>query len=124
MSSEIASILNSVKKALGIQSDYNHFDQELIMHINSVFSILNQLGVGPEESFVIKSEDNLWEEFTESKTNINVVKTYMYLKVRLLFDPPSSGTAVESFKNQAEEMEWRMNVADDETWMEENNGTE
>lgn len=124
MSLEITSILNSVKKALGIQPDYSHFDQELIMHINSVFSIINQLGVGPEETFAIESEDNTWEEFTESNVNINVVKTYMYLKVRLLFDPPSSGTVAESFKNQAEEMEWRMNVADDETWKEKNNGTE
>lgn len=103
------SILNSVKKKLGIQEDYTHFDEDIIMDINSVFMILNQLGVGPDEPFTIEDEDTYWEDFIDN-TRIEAVKSYMYMKVRLMFDPPTSGFLVDSLKKQIDELEWRMLV--------------
>ena len=103
------SILNSVKKKLGIQEDYTHFDEDIIMDINSVFMILNQLGVGPDEPFTIEDEDAYWEDFIDN-TRIEAVKSYMYMRVRLMFDPPTSGFLVESLKKQIDELEWRMLV--------------
>ena len=103
------SILNSVKKKLGIQEDYTHFDEDIIIDINSVFMILNQLGVGPDEPFTIEDEDAYWEDFIES-TRIEAVKSYMYMRVRLMFDPPTSGFLVDSLNKQIAELEWRMLV--------------
>ena len=103
------SILNSVKKKLGIQEDYTHFDEDIIMDINSVFMILNQLGVGPDEPFTIEDEDAYWEDFIDN-TRIEAVKSYMYMKVRLMFDPPTSGFLVDSLNKQIAELEWRMLV--------------
>lgn len=103
------SILNSVKKKLGIQEDYTHFDEDIIIDINSVFMILNQLGVGPDEPFTIEDEDAYWEDFIDN-TRIEAVKSYMYMKVRLMFDPPTSGFLVDSLKKQIDELEWRMLV--------------
>lgn len=103
------SILNSVKKKLGIQEDYTHFDEDIIIDINSVFMILNQLGVGPDEPFTIEDEDAYWEDFIDN-TRIEAVKSYMYMRVRLMFDPPTSGFLVDSLKKQIDELEWRMLV--------------
>ena len=103
------SILNSVKKKLGIQEDYTHFDEDIIMDINSVFMILNQLGVGPDEPFTIEDEDTYWDDFIDN-TRIEAVKSYMYMRVRLMFDPPTSGFLVDSLKKQIDELEWRMLV--------------
>ena len=103
------SILNSVKKKLGIQEDYTHFDEDIIMDINSVFMILNQLGVGPDEPFTIEDEDAYWEDFIDN-ARIEAVKSYMYMKVRLMFDPPTSGFLVDSLNKQIAELEWRMLV--------------
>lgn len=103
------SILNSVKKKLGIQEDYPHFDEDIIMDINSVFMILNQLGVGPDEPFTIEDEDTYWDDFIDN-TRIEAVKSYMYMRVRLMFDPPTSGFLVDSLKKQIDELEWRMLV--------------
>ena len=80
------SILTSVKKMLGIQEDYEHFDPEIIMHINSAFLILNQLGVGPDKPFMIESKMDFWDDFLP-EGEIELIKTYVYQKVRLLFDP-------------------------------------
>lgn len=103
------SILTSIKKMLGIQEDYEHFDPELIMHINSVFLILNQLGVGPEDPFVIESKMDYWDDFIPDG-QIELVKTYTYDRVRLMFDPPTSGFLVDSLNKQIAEFEFRMNV--------------
>lgn len=103
------SILNSVKKKLGIQEDYTHFDEDIIIDINSVFMILNQLGVGPDEPFTIEDEDSYWDDFIDN-TRIEAVKSYMYMRVRLMFDPPTSGFLVDSLKKQIDELEWRMLV--------------
>lgn len=106
----IESILNSVKKLLGIDPSYTQFDTDLIMHINSVFLILNQLGVGPDDPFTITGVSDNWSDFIEDGS-IELVKSYMFLKVKLLFDPPQNGTLVQAMKDQIAEFEWRANVA-------------
>ena len=109
------SILNSIKKLLGIMEDDEHFDQDIIIHINSVFMILNQLGVGPDEPFILGDEDRNWDEFVGTNKRIEMVKSYVYLKVLLIFDPPQSSSSVESIKRQIDEYEWRLtNDTDDE----------
>lgn len=107
------SILTSIKKMLGITEEYEHFDQDIIMHINAVFMILNQLGVGPSEGFSIHDKHAIWSDFVSDMNKIEAVKSYMYLKVKLLFDPPLSSSVVESIKNQINELEWRLNIAVD-----------
>ena len=107
------SILTSIKKLLGIAAEYEHFDQDLVMHINSVFMTLTQLGVGPEEGFSISDEDAVWKDFMKDGKRLAAVKSYMYLKVRLLFDPPASSTVMESMNRMANEFEWRMYIAVD-----------
>ena len=105
------SILTSIKKLLGITEDYEHFDQDIIMHINSVMMVLNQIGVGPKNCFSIKDKISTWSDFLSDETNLESVKTYIYLTVRLLFDPPSNSQVVESINRMANEFEWRLNVA-------------
>lgn len=107
------SILTSIKKQLGITEDYEAFDPEIIIHINTVFSILNQLGVGPETPFTIEDKTATWDQFIGGDTRIEMVKTYIYLRVRLIFDPPTNSFVVDAFKKQYEELEVRMNLADD-----------
>lgn len=109
------SILTSVKKMLGITEDYKHFDQDIIMHINSVFMILNQLGIGPAEGFSISSDVETWDEFTNDDLTIESVKSYVYLKVSLLFDPPTSSNIMDAKNRLASELEWRLNVAANST---------
>ena len=106
------SILTSIKKLLGIESYYEHFDQDIIIHINSAFMILTQLGVGPSNGFVIYDENSLWSDFIRDDVKIEAVKTYVYLKVKLVFDPLSlSSTAIESINQTIRELEWRLNLA-------------
>ena len=107
------SILTSVKKMLGITEEYEHFDPDIIMHINSVFMILTQLGVGPENGFVIEDDQATWSDFIPRGQRLEMVKSYMYLKVRLLFDPPANGTLMQSMNQMIAEFEWRLNVAVD-----------
>lgn len=104
------SILTSIKKLLGIMPEYTHFDADLIMHINTVFSILQQLGVG--SAFSITDANTTWSEYTE-RTDIEMLKTYIALKVKLMFDPPLSSVAVDAYTKQIAELEWRLNVAVD-----------
>ena len=105
------SILTSVKKLLGIAEEYEHFDADLIMHINSVFMVLNQLGVGPAEGFSIQGAEAVWSDFMPVNSNTEAVKSYIHLKVKLLFDPPASATVIESYNRLISELEWRLNVA-------------
>jgi len=108
------SILNSIKKLLGLSSDYIEFDTDIIIHINSVFSILQQLGVGPENGFSISDSATTWANYINSDNQINDVKTYMYLKVRLLFDPPTNSSILNAQQELIKELEWRLNVAVDD----------
>ena len=107
------SILNSIKKQLGIPAEYDHFDPDIIMHINSVFMILNQLGVGPEEGFYIEDDVTTWSDYLDDPTQLQMVKTYMGQKVRLLFDPPASSTVMNAMNQAIAEFEWRLNIAVD-----------
>lgn len=111
------SILTSIKKLLGITEDYEHFDADIIMHINSVFMILNQLGVGPKEGFSISDETATWNDYLPDTTNLEAVKSYIHLKVKLLFDPPLSSSVMESMQHMISELEWRLNVqAEQSEW--------
>ena len=103
-------ILDSIKKLLGIDEADLNFDQELIMHINSVFMVLNQLGVGPVGGFKISSNEEVWTDFVGTRLDLESVKSYIYLKVRLLFDPPQNSFLVSSIEKQIEEQEWRLQV--------------
>lgn len=104
------SILTSIKKLLGIAEDYTHFDADIIMHINTVFMILMQLGVGPTSGFSISDEDTVWSDFLPIGQQLESVKTYMYLRVKMMFDPPQSGTVIQSTENLIKELEFRLNV--------------
>ena len=108
------SILTSIKKLLGIAEDYTHFDADLIMHINSVFTILNQLGVGPTEGFFIEDELATWNDFVPVDKNFNIIKSYMHLNVKILFDPPSSSVVMESMNRMISQFEWRINILAEE----------
>lgn len=109
------SILQSIKKLLGIDISYTVFDQDIIMHINSVFMILRQMGVGPNSGYKIDSVSNQWSEFTNDDLFIESVKTYIYLKVRMYFDPPQNTSLISAIQSQISELEWRLNVASLET---------
>ena len=101
------SILTSIKKLLGITEEYAHFDTDIIMHINSVFMILMQLGIGPAEGFSISDDSAVWSDFLSDATWFESVKSYVYLKVKLIFDPPQSGTLLNAMEKQIGEFEWR-----------------
>ena len=104
------SILTSIKKMLGIEESYTHFDPELIMFINSVFGILFQLGVGPKDApFSISDSSAEWSEFIQGD-HIETVKSYMFAKVKLLFDPPTTSFVLSSYQDLIKEFEWRCNV--------------
>lgn len=107
------SVLTTIKKMLGITADYTHFDTDIIVHINTVLLTLNQIGVGPSEPAYITSEVETWKQVIGDTKNFEAVKTYIYLKVRMLFDPPASSSVLESMNRQANELEWRLNVQSD-----------
>ena len=104
------SILTSIKKLLGISADYTHFDQDLIIQINSAFSALTQLGVGPIEGFEIQDASSTWSEFIDDP-RLNFAKTYVQIRVKLAFDPPTSSALIESYNRQLDELTWRLTVA-------------
>lgn len=107
------SILNDMKKLLGISKDFKEFDQDIIIHINSIFMTLHQLGVGPSNVFRISGGDETWASFLEnsrSDNDLSAVKDYIYLKLRILFDPPSSSYVLSALESQMKELEWRLNA--------------
>lgn len=111
------SILESTKKILGIGPDYDIYDLDVITHINSAFVTLHQLGIGPEEGFMIVDDTSVWSDFLGTDPRLNSVKTYVYLKVRLVFDPPGTSFLLEAQRKQIEEIEWRLNVQrEEEKW--------
>lgn len=105
------SILNSVKKNLNILPEEEAFDSDILLHINSVFSKLTQIGVGPEEGFYIEDETVTWDEYY-TQVDLNMIRTYVYLEVRLLFDPPTA-SVLTSMEKTRDELVWRLNVAAD-----------
>jgi hypothetical protein len=106
------SILDTTKKLLGFESDYTAFDLDIITHINAVFFTLSQLGVGPSTGFLITDKEAKWADFI-GEDNINAVKSYMFMRVRLMFDPPTTSFHLDSLKKMAEEIEWRLLVQTD-----------
>lgn len=104
------SILTSIKKLLGIDESYEIFDPDIIMHINSVFMVLRQMGVGPPGGFSISDDSAVWTDYIPEIEKIEAVKTYIAMKVRLVFDPPTSSALLDALKQSIQEYEWRLNV--------------
>lgn len=104
------SILTSVKKLLGITEAYNHFDADIIMHINTVFMMLMQLGVGPDNGFAISDASATWGDFLQSSKQLEAVRSYVYLRVKMMFDPPQAGAVIQSTERLISELEFRLNV--------------
>jgi hypothetical protein len=110
------SILTSIKNLLGITEEQKDFDNQIIIHINSVLGALTQIGVGPEEGFAIQDDSASWADFIpEEGPKLESVKTYIYAKVRLMFDPPTSSALIENLNKLASELEWRLSVTVDPT---------
>lgn len=114
MDNTSTSILNSIKKLLGIANDYKEFDTDIIIQINSVFMILHQLGIGPKEGFHITDEKDKWDDYLSDDSNLDAIKTYIHLKVKIAFDPPLNSTVMEAHKQMISELEWRLNVQAEE----------
>lgn len=109
------SILNTIKKMLGPDSDYDVFDTDIIIHINSALSTLTQIGVGPSTGFRITGPEETWSDFIGYGVNdLESIKTYVYLKVKMLFDPPASSFVMKAMEDNCKEIEWRLNVATDQ----------
>lgn len=104
------SILDSIKKLLGLSSDVTAFDQDIIIHINTVFGILNQIGCGPSDGFLIEGDELKWSDYIGESTKLEFVKSYIYLKVKKIFDPPSSSSVMDSMNRTIDELEWRIKL--------------
>lgn len=102
------SILTSIKKLIGITKDDTSFDTDIIMFINYAFFVLHQLGVGPKKAFAISDASSTWDEFTNDAEELESVKTYVYLKVKTIFDPPANSALMQSITNTMNELEWRL----------------
>jgi hypothetical protein len=110
------SILNSVKKVLGIAAEYLAFDQDIMMHINTALATLTQLGVGPATGFTVDDVSDDWSDFVDPTDHqYNAVKSYVFLRVRMLFDPPQTSYLINAQNDQIKELEWRLNVHREET---------
>lgn len=114
------SILESIKKLIGPGTEHTFFDADIIMHINSAFFVLSQLGVGPNVPFVISNGSETWSDFMTDEAKFRAVVDYVYLRVRQIFDPPANSFVVSSLKEQQSELEWRLNVmAETPMWEEQ-----
>ena len=109
------SIFKTIKSLLGPDADYDVFDQDILIFINTAIATLTQLGVGPSSGFRVTGDSETWADFIGDRNDIDSVKSYIYMKVRLAFDPPSSATVSSSYEEACKEYEWRLNVAVD-TW--------
>ena len=111
------SILDTTKKVLNLADNYDVFDPDVMMHINSAFSTLAQLGVGPAQGFAISDASATWDDFLGGDPKFNNVKTYIFLRVKLVFDPPSTSFGITAVEQQIKELEWRLNAQrEDESW--------
>lgn len=104
------SILVSIKKMLGLDDEYTPFDADVLIHINSAFMTLCQMGIGPKEGFMVSDYNQTWDEFLTNKVMLGGVKTWVYLQVKMLFDPPTNSFVMDAYKTQAEQILWRLNV--------------
>lgn len=110
----IASILNSIKKMCGIDASLTVYDADILMHINSVFATLRELGIGPEPGFIIEDASAVWEEYLGTDARLSAVKSYMYFRIKLMFDPPQTSYLIDSLEREIAQMEWRLNVVREE----------
>lgn len=109
------SILRTVKKVLNLDPDYTAFDADVIMHINMALMVLRQVGIGPPNGFVVTDETQTWTEFLGSSVSrLDATKSFVYLKVRLVFDPPEAGYAISAMERQIDELLWRLNTSEEE----------
>lgn len=106
----VDSILDSIKHMLGIDSSDTNFDRELIIYINGALMVINQLGVGPDDGYAITGKENTWDKFLLDRKDLELVKTNVYLRVRLVFDPPQNSFLVSSIKEQITEYDWRIEI--------------
>ena len=104
------SILSSIKLMLGLSDDITAFDTEIIAHINSMFTILNQLDIGPDDGFMINGYEETWDQYVDNVMLATMVREFIYLKVRMIFDPPASSTVSDAYNQRISELEWRMNI--------------
>jgi hypothetical protein len=102
------SILITIKKMLGLQAGYTPFDSEILVFINTAMMVLQQLGVGPNSGFTVYSEEEVWSDFVQSDVMLEGVKTYIYLSVKIVFDPPGSSVVMDAMKSLKDELEWRL----------------
>lgn len=109
----MSSILNDIKHKIGPSGDYKYYDKDIIDAINAAFGTLTQIGVGPEEGFSIEDDTIEWESFVQNTTTLNLVKTFIYENVRLVFDPPNSSFVLSAIKEHIQELTWRLNVEND-----------
>lgn len=109
----IDSILDTVKQACGIELDETAFDEELLLYTNSVFVILHQIGVGPDTTFIVEDQSSVWSDFSINENLVSMLRSYVSIKVRLLFDPPTSSSLEAALKETANEYEWRLNLESD-----------
>ena len=117
----IASILTSVKKMCNLVESYEAFDADILIFINAVFSTLNQLGIGPVNGFTIDDKTTTWDAYLDDDLRLESVKTYMFLRVRMLFDPPTTSFMIDAMNNQIKELEWRLNVVrEGDSWVDPN----
>lgn len=107
------SVLESIKKLLGVSTDDTYFDAEIMMHINSVFTILMQLGVGPKDGYFITTPMDKWDDYIGERKDLELIKSYIYNKVRLMYDPPQNSFLVKTIEEQCKEFEWRLNAQTD-----------
>ena len=112
------SILTSVKNDLGMTEEYEAYDKQIIEYINTVFVILYQMGVGPDHVFSIKDKTSTWSEFTENNLELDAAKTYMYQRVKMVFDPPQSSSHIDALKEISKELEWRLYTSSNEYYPE------
>lgn len=113
------SILISTKKMLGIEADYTHFDPDIMMTINSVLMVLTQVGVGPVNGFSITGDYETWGDFVQNRQDLEAVKTYVYLRTRVIFDPPSNSFVMNAMQETIKELEWRLHMNGDDFSIEE-----
>lgn len=108
------SIFDSIKALLGPDASYEVFDQDILIHINTALAVLTQLGLGPSEGFMVTGPDETWSDFlgTNDKT-LNMARTYVYMKVKMVFDPPVNSSVLSAYQEACKEYEWRLNVAVD-----------
>lgn len=108
---EKKTILEDIRHAIGLGDEHTFFDSDLILHVNSTFDIIHQLGAGPIDGFVIEDGSETWDDYFAGYKTIEFIKTYMYISVKLVFDPPQNSFLVKALEDKQKEYEWRINVA-------------